>query len=1066
MDKRNSMFKIWLNFYVQASALIGMFLGIIVMIGWSANIQVFKSILPNFVSMKVNTALAFILVGFSLFIAYNKFKSKVLNIIGYLSAFVVIFIGSLTLIEYFATIDLGIDQFLFKDNTASILTSTPGRMSAITAICFILLGISLIYSKSKIFESFLISQILSLISFTISGILLLAYFYKEWGLLQPFNSTAMAVHTALLFVILSKGIIVMNPESGIMKKVSSQNSTGMLLRILLPIVVITPVLIEIIANLGVKLHLYNVQSEAVAHTIGIVVVLIAFIWITMSKFEKMEIKQKESEETLRNSENKFRTLINSTPIPLCQVDNLGNLRLINDRFTKVFGYTLKDIPTLEQWWINAYPDEAYRSWVLETWSKEVENAKLRNHDIQSIEYQVTCKNGSLKTIIISGISLEDGFLATFIDITARKTAEEERDRFFSVSLDLLCIAGTDGYFKRMNPAWEKHLGYSKEELTAKPFLEFIHPDDIQNTLFEVEKLKQGAVTINFINRYRCKDGNYKWLTWNTVPFGDNLYAAATDITEIKTTQELLTRSEIKYRNMVNNSPVSLWEEDWSIVIKMVDDLKKNGVTDFCNYFKSNVEFVSELLKEVKITDVNNETLLMFHATDKSQLIQSLEVVFATPDTLPGFIGELVALAEGKLLYEAEMDLRTVDGILINTFLRMSFPTPEDNSGRVLVSIMNITEIKKAEERVIETESRLQLALEVNKTGVWDLNLLDGSATRSLSHDQIFGYNELLPNWTFEMASRHVIPEDREFFQSSFGDAIANGKNWEFECRIRRVDGELRWIYTKGGGTAFDSEGKFIRMSGLVQDITERKQEEKKLIKAMSELERSNKELEQFAYVASHDLQEPLRMVSSYTQLLSKRYKDKLDTDANDFIAFAVDGATRMQSLINDLLTYSRISTKAKPFSNVDLTEILGTAIVNLQSKITENNAIIINDDLPLVIGDDSQLARLFQNLISNAIKYRSDSPPIIHIAAEKTESEWKISIRDNGIGIEQAFFEKIFIIFQRLHSRDEYPGTGMGLAICKRIVEKHGGKIWLESEKGNGTIFYFTLPIKGSYSND
>jgi signal transduction histidine kinase len=284
---------------------------------------------------------------------------------------------------------------------------------------------------------------------------------------------------------------------------------------------------------------------------------------------------------------------------------------------------------------------------------------------------------------------------------------------------------------------------------------------------------------------------------------------------------------------------------------------------------------------------------------------------------------------------------------------------------------------------------------------------------------------------------------------------------------------LQWTFIPG--IILNLMAFYLVYRAIQKETSDRKQAEASLKKLNEELEhrvqerttelkdantnllRSNRELEQFAYVASHDLQEPLRAINSYTQLLARKYQGNLDAKADKYIGYIVEGATRMQQLINDLLSFSRVGTKAKEFEAIACEAVLSKVLSNLRVAIAESRSVVTHDPLPTVMGDEIQLIQLFQNLIGNAIKFHREEPPRVHISAQQSKNEWVFSVRDNGIGMEAEYFDRIFTIFQRLHSKSEYPGTGIGLAVCKKIVERHGGRIWLESTLGVGTTFHFTI---------
>jgi len=368
----------------------------------------------------------------------------------------------------------------------------------------------------------------------------------------------------------------------------------------------------------------------------------------------------------------------------------------------------------------------------------------------------------------------------------------------------------------------------------------------------------------------------------------------------------------------------------------------------------------------------------------------------------------------------------------------------------------VSERRRIEEALRESEERYRTILEDIEEGYFEVDLAGNFTFVNDALCSRFGYPR---EQLIGMNNRQYTDEKTaEKLYQSFNRLYRTGEPIKaLEAETIRRDG-AKEIFEISVFLIRDSEGKPIGFRGTSRDVTGRKRAEEALKEKTEELARSNQDLEQFASVASHDLQEPLRMVTSYVQLLARRYQSRLDSDAEEFINFAVDGATRMHTLINDLLAYSRVGTGGKPFEPTNCETILQQSLDNLQVTMEESGAVVTHDSLPTVMADDLQLGQLFQNLIGNAIKFHGEEPPRVHVSARPEGNRWIFSVRDNGIGIAPEYAERIFIIFQRFHSREEYPGTGIGLAVCKKIVERHGGAIWVESELGKGATFYFTLP--------
>ncbi len=371
-------------------------------------------------------------------------------------------------------------------------------------------------------------------------------------------------------------------------------------------------------------------------------------------------------------------------------------------------------------------------------------------------------------------------------------------------------------------------------------------------------------------------------------------------------------------------------------------------------------------------------------------------------------------------------------------------------------IRDISERKKFENELKEREELFSAFVNSSPTMMWMTDEKDQPVMFNQRWLQFFGTTaDEEINFLWGCNDRVHPGSLRQVIQTQ-EECLKQREPFDHEYQLLDRDGEYFWF--REIGVPRFSNGKYQGYIGNLVDITDRKAMENGLQNSMEQLQKSNAELEQFAYIASHDLQEPLRMVASYTQLLSRRYKGKLDDDADEFINYAVDGAKRMQSLIQDLLEYSRVGNSSKELIPVSSDLVLKNAIANLEAAIDEAGIVVSHDEMPMVMADDIQLMQLLQNLIGNAIKYRDpEKLGEIHISAEARDKQWVFSIKDNGIGIEPKFFERIFVVFKRLHTAVEKSGTGIGLSVCKKIVERHGGEIWVESEPGEGSVFMFTL---------
>ena len=368
---------------------------------------------------------------------------------------------------------------------------------------------------------------------------------------------------------------------------------------------------------------------------------------------------------------------------------------------------------------------------------------------------------------------------------------------------------------------------------------------------------------------------------------------------------------------------------------------------------------------------------------------------------------------------------------------------------------------KTARRLEKSEERLKLSQSLANIGSWDHNLVSDQIHWSDTVKQIFGFAENAFPESYDVFLQIIHPEDRDLVINSVKTCIEQKKDYEVEYRIITAKGIMRWV-SEAGNVLLNKKGKPTRMLGMVRDITERKNTEMKSLKHLAEVERSNEDLNDFAAIVSHDLREPLMTIAAFLQLINKKYGDKLDEKGMDYLLRSINSAKRLHEMIDDLLSYARIATERKTFSVSNANDILNNAVENLYTKIKESDARITYETLPQITADKLQIERIFQNLIGNSLKFCDNKEPLIHVAWKEQDGYHEFSVKDNGIGIEQQYHERIFNIFTRLHGREDYDGSGIGLAACGKIIERHGGRIWLESGPGRGTIFYFTLPINQS----
>ncbi len=740
-----------------------------------------------------------------------------------------------------------------------------------------------------------------------------------------------------------------------------------------------------------------------------------------------------AEVALRDSDDKYRMLLSDVQdYSIFMLDSLGAVVSWNAGAERIKGYKAAEI--IGQNYSRFFPAEDIAR------GQPAEVLRLAEaHGRHEEQVMRVRKDGSrfLESVTLTALRDPTGKLSGFCEISRDLSESKESGAKYRGLLeaapDAMVVVNQAGEMVLLNVQAEKQFGYRRDELVGQKVKNII-PEGFAERLIAdgtrsaAEALAQQIGTGIELIALR-KDGTQFPIEIMLSPLesaeGTLVTAAIRDISVRRAAEEHLAQMEGRYRGLLEAAP------DAMVVVNQAGEIILLNVQAEKQFGYRRDELVGQKVKNI-IPQGFAERLI---ADGTRSAAEALAQQIGT-----GI--ELIALRKDGTQFPIEI---------------MLSPLESAEGTLVTAAIRDISVRKTADEHLAQMEGRYRGLLEAAPDAMVVVDQNGEIVLLNVQAEKQFGYrrDELLGQ-----KIKNIIPEG--FAERLIADALRSVE----DALSQQIGTGIELCARRKDGTEFpieimlspleSAEGMLVTVA--IRDISVRKQAEVNLLGKVEELKRSNEELGQFAYIASHDLQEPLRMVASYTQLLARRYKGRLDSDADEFIAFAVDGASRMQRLIQDLLAYSRVGTKGKELQQTSSEEAFEQSLLNLRGGIQESGAIVTHDSLPPVLADEIQLIQLFQNLVGNAIKYQKSGIPRIHVsAAKKGGRKWLFSVKDNGLGIDPIYFERIFVMFQRLHKREEFAGTGIGLAICKKIVERHGGVISVHSEPGQGSTFEFSL---------
>jgi len=635
-----------------------------------------------------------------------------------------------------------------------------------------------------------------------------------------------------------------------------------------------------------------------------------------------------------------------------------------------------------------------------------------------------------------------------------RIVEQQRESSHFPTMEVLCQLSPQGTVRSMSVELARVTGWEEVEWLGKPIQKLLHSADVSASQEPYSQVLRGESVTCEGMRFLARDGGYVPLTVSFIPRVKQKVVEEILVLGARETLQL-RRWERDHDNVVRihqGKAAQLEKVPPVALFGLLETLLASAPVGFA-LFDTDLRFICLNPSFAKMTGFAPEQLI------GESLLEKIPSLVAAKDTL----GRVV---QGETILDCELSLQGFVVAEQSTCGRFSF-YPIRDAAQTTIGIaaiaQDITSQKRAIRLLHESEERLTLALESAQLGTLDLDVNTGKLIWSARTKALAGLGPTVRE-SYELFLGTLHPEDRERVEKAMELAKTPVSGGDYHVEYRAIgleDRKERWLSVLGK-VSFDEALSPRRFTGTVMDITERKQSEEAVRRLTEELERSNLALFEFARTASHDLKEPLRMVTQYLKILEKQYRGRLDPNADAYIHFAMDGASRMGQLIEKILEYACAGRKEQKPSFVDLGTLLAEVLHDLEVSIGETGAQVRLSPLPTIWGDKHLLAQVFQNLIANALKFRGPNAPKIYIGAERRPGEWLFSVADNGIGIPRDNFDSVFAPFRRLHSHTEYPGSGLGLSICKKNIEYHGGKLWLASKEGTGTTFFFTLPCDES----